>query len=64
MSRFIVVEDAEIDYKNIKLLKRSLTENGKIIPARLTRLSCCQQRRMALAIKQARFLALLPYQVS
>jgi len=64
MSRFIVVDNSEIHYKNIKLLKRSLTENGKIIPARLTKLTCCQQRRMALAVKQARFLALIPYQVS
>ena len=64
MSRFIVVDDSEIHYQNIKLLKRSLTENGKIMPSRLTRLTCCQQRRMALAIKQARFLALLPYQVN
>jgi small subunit ribosomal protein S18 len=63
MSRFNV-EDIDIDYKNIKLLKRCLTENGKIIPARLTRLNCCQQRRMAMAVKRARFLALIPYTVS
>ena len=62
MSRF-VIEDADIHYKNIKLLKRHLTENGKMIPGRLTRLSCGQQRRMAKSIKHARFLALLPYTV-
>lgn len=60
MSRFIV-DDADIHYKNVKLLKRHLTENGKIIPGRLTRLSCGQQRKMSQAIKHARFLALLPY---
>ena len=63
MSRFNV-SDVDIDYKNIKLLKRCLTENGKIIPSRLTRLNCCQQRAMAMAIKRARFLALIPYTVS
>jgi small subunit ribosomal protein S18 len=63
MSRFNV-SDVDIDYKNIKLLKRCLTENGKIIPSRLTRLNCCQQRAMAVAIKRARFLALIPYTVS
>jgi small subunit ribosomal protein S18 len=62
MSRF-AIEDTEITFKSIKTLKRCMTENGKIIPGRLTRLNCTQQRRMALAIKQARFLALLPYTV-
>lgn len=63
MSR-LIVESSEIDYKNIKLLKRCLTENGKIIPARLMGVSCCQQRKIVRAIKQARLLALLPYNVS
>jgi small subunit ribosomal protein S18 len=62
MSRFII-EENDIDYKNIKMLKRHLTENGKIIPGRLTRLSCSKQRKIANAIKRARFLALLPYEV-
>lgn len=62
MSRY-QVEDAEINYKNVRLLKRHTTENGKIIPGRMTRLSAAQQRKMALAIKRARFLALLPYVV-
>jgi len=57
-------QDSDIDYKNIKVLKRFVTENGKIIPSRLTRLNCCQQRKLAQAIKRARFLALLPYIVS
>jgi small subunit ribosomal protein S18 len=63
MSRYNI-QDEDIDYKNVKLLKRFLTENGKMIPSRLTRLNCCQQRRLAQAIKRARFLALLPYTVS
>lgn len=53
--------DTAIDYKNIRLLKRYLTEHGKIMPARLTRLSFLEQRKVALAIKQARILSLLPF---
>lgn len=60
----IVVEDGDIHYKNVKLLKRCLTENGKIIPSRLTGLTYSQQRMMALAVKQARVLALIPYQIT
>lgn len=62
MNRFMI-EDSDINFKSIKTLKRCLTENGKIIPARMTRLNTAQQHRMARAIKQARFLALLPYKV-
>ncbi len=63
MSRFFI-EDQDINYKNVKALKRHVTDSGKIIPGRITRLSCAQQRRMARAIKNARFLALMPYVVS
>lgn len=63
MSR-LTIEDSEINYKNLKLLKRCLTEGGKIVPARLTGLSRSQQRLMEQAIKQARFLALIPYSIS
>lgn len=49
------------DYKDPARLKRFLTERGKILPRRITGLSAKQQRRVALAIKMARHLALLPY---
>jgi len=53
--------DAVIDHKDIKLLGRFLTECGKIIPRRVSGVSAKNQRRLAQAVKRARFLALLPY---
>lgn len=50
-----------IDYKDLKLLQSFLTENGKILPARLSGVSALQQRKIAEAIKRARTIALLPY---
>lgn len=49
------------DYKDPDTLKRYLTEGGKILPRRLTGLTAKQQRRLTVAIKRARHLALLPY---
>ena len=49
----------KIDYKNIKLLKRYVSENGKILPSRITNVSQKKQRELALSIKRARNLALL-----
>ena len=49
----------EIDYKNIKLLKRYMSENGKILPSRITNVSQKKQRELSLSIKRARNLALL-----
>lgn len=63
MSRF-VVDNEDITYQNLRFLKRCLTEGGKIIPARLTGLPAHQQRLVQKAVKQARFLALIPYQVN
>ena len=48
-----------IDYKNIKLLKRYMSENGKILPSRITSVSQKKQRELSLSIKRARNLALL-----
>ena len=48
-----------IDYKNIKLLKKYVTENGKIMPSRITSVSQKRQRELSLSIKRARNLALL-----
>jgi small subunit ribosomal protein S18 len=50
-----------IDYKNIDLLSQFITEQGKILPRRVNGISAKQQRSITKAIKQARFLALLPF---
>jgi small subunit ribosomal protein S18 len=50
-----------IDYKNIDLLSQFITEQGKILPRRVNGISAKQQRAITKAIKQARFLALLPF---
>lgn len=50
-----------IDYKDVELLKRFLSPNGKIAPRRVTGTSALHQRGLAVAIKNARFMALLPY---
>ncbi|MFK7945144.1 MAG: 30S ribosomal protein S18 [Paracoccaceae bacterium] len=52
-----------IDYKDVKLLQRFVSERGKIVPSRITAVSSKKQRELARAIKRARFLALLPYAV-
>jgi small subunit ribosomal protein S18 len=49
------------DYKNGLVLRNFITEVGKIMPARLTRLTAKQQRQLKVAIKRARHLALIPY---
>lgn len=51
----------EIDYKDVFLLKKFITESGKIVPSRITGTKARYQRQLANAIKVARFLALLPY---
>jgi small subunit ribosomal protein S18 len=53
----------KIDYKDVKLLQRYVSERGKIVPSRITAVSAKKQRELAKAIKRARFLALLPYVV-
>lgn len=51
----------KIDYKDVRLLQRYVSERGKIVPSRISAVSSRKQRELALAIKRARFLALLPY---
>ena len=49
----------DIDYKNIKLLKRYISESGRILPSRVTSVSLNKQKELARSIKKARLLALL-----
>lgn len=51
----------KIDYKDVRTLARYVSERGKIMPARLSGISAKNQRKLAVAIKRARFLALMPY---
>ncbi|MBF2079982.1 MAG: 30S ribosomal protein S18 [Synechococcales cyanobacterium T60_A2020_003] len=50
-----------IDYKDVDLLRKFITERGKILPRRITGLTAKQQRDLTQAIKRARILALLPF---
>lgn len=50
-----------VDYKDIDTLKAYVTETGKIVPSRITGTKAKYQRQLALAIKQARYLSLIPY---
>ena len=50
-----------IDYKDIKLLSRYVSEKGKMIPSRITNVSRSKQKELSTAIKRARFLALMSY---
>lgn len=58
---FTVDPELPIDYKAVALLKKFISDRGKILPRRRTGTSAKYQRPLALAIKQARFMALLPY---
>lgn len=51
----------KIDYKDVRLLGRFISERGKLVPSRITAVSTKKQRELSQAIKRARFLALLPY---
>ena len=51
----------KIDYKDVRLLSRYISERGKMVPSRISAVSTKKQRELAQAIKRARFLALLPY---
>ena len=62
-SPFAHADAPKIDYKDVKLLQRYVSERGKIVPSRITAVSAKKQRELARAIKRARFLALLPYVV-
>ena len=59
--RFTAEKVEWIDYKDIEVLKDFITEQGKVIPARLTGTQARYQRQLTTAIRRARFLARLPY---
>lgn len=59
--RFSAEGIKQVDYKDVDLLKDFITENGKLIPARVTGTKSIYQRQLTTAVKLARFLALLPY---
>ena len=58
---FTVNKIEHIDFKDVDLLKRFITERGKILPRRITGTSAKYQRKLAIAIKRARHMALLPF---
>jgi small subunit ribosomal protein S18 len=62
-SPFAVKDAPRIDYKDIKLLQRFVSERGKIVPRRITAVTAKEQRALARAVKRARLLALLPFVV-
>jgi len=51
----------EIDYKDLAILKMYITETGKIVPSRITGTKARYQRKLATAVKRARYIALLPF---
>jgi len=59
--RFSAEKILEIDYKDVELLKDFITENAKIMPARITGTRTGYQRELSTAIKRARFIGLMPY---
>ncbi|MEN9783303.1 MAG: hypothetical protein RJA24_646 [Pseudomonadota bacterium] len=59
--RFTAEGIKQVDYKDVNLLKDFINENGRIIPARITGTKARFQRQLGIAVKRARFLALLPY---
>ena len=61
LGKFKTEDNINIDYKDPGALKSYITETGKIVPCRVSGATAYQQRKLAKAIKHARFLALLPY---
>ncbi len=59
--KFTAEKVEEIDYKDLNTLKANVAENGKIVPSRISGTKARYQRQLSIAVKRARFLALLPY---
>ncbi len=58
---FTATDATSIDYKAVEMLKKFITETGKLVPSRITGTKTNYQRQLAAAIKLARVMALLPY---
>lgn len=58
---FCVDKSSHIDYKDVNRLKKYITEKGKILPRRQTGTCAAHQRELTVALKRARFMALIPY---
>ena len=61
---FSAANAPKIDYKDVKMLQRFISERGKIVPSRITAVSAKKQRELARAIKRAQNLALLPFVIN
>jgi small subunit ribosomal protein S18 len=59
--KFTAEDTVQIDYKDLVTLKAYITETGKIVPSRITGTRSFYQRQLSVAVKRARYLALLPY---
>ena len=59
--RFTAEGVVEIDYKDLNTLRQYISETGKVVPSRITGTKSHYQRQLAIAVKRARYLALLPY---
>jgi small subunit ribosomal protein S18 len=59
--KFTAEGTVEIDYKDLETLKAYVSETGKIVPSRITGTKARYQRQLSIAIKRARYLALIPY---
>lgn len=60
IAKFNMPKDSNIEYKNLPLLQRYVTERGKIVPRRISGVTSKEQRHLCIAIKRARYLGLLP----
>lgn len=61
MCYFTANKIEDVDYKDVGMLRKFIMENGKIVPSRITGTKASYQRKLSIAIKLARYLALLPY---
>ena len=58
---FCVAGEKTIDYKDVAKIRKYITEKGKIVPRRMSGVCAKHQRELAVAVKRARYMALLPY---